>query len=98
MLVRIVRMHFLPEHTEAFTTIFDNVKSSIRSYPGCLYLELAQDTKEPTIFITYSQWDSEESLNDYRNSDFFTLVWQKTKVLFAENPQAFSYTSIHRLI
>lgn len=98
MLVRIVRIHFHPEHTETFTKLFNEIKQTIRNSPGCLYLELAQDTKEPTIFITCSHWDSEESLNAYRNTDFFKEVWQKTKILFSEKPLAFSYTVIDRLI
>lgn len=97
MLFRVVRMQFHPEHRATFLALFAEIKSTIRAYPGCRYLELAQDSKEPTIFITYSQWDSEESLDFYRQSAFFQKTWNQTKILFSEKPLAFSSSSIIQL-
>lgn len=88
--IRIVRMTFLPEKISEFLKIFEYSKEDIRNMPGCLYLELWRDLSNPNILITHSHWESEEMLNAYRRTEFFTLVWKRTKALFAEAPLVFS--------
>lgn len=90
IIIRIVRMTFLPEKTNEFQRIFEQCKNDIKSMPGCLHLELWQDTDQPNVFMTYSHWESEEALENYRRTEFFGLIWKKTKVLFADAPLAFS--------
>lgn len=90
MLVRIVKLSFKEEHIATFETIFKETKNNIRNFNGCEFLELYQDKNNPTIFFTYSYWLDESYLDTYRNSDFFKNVWQKTKVLFNNKPQAWS--------
>lgn len=90
MLIRVVRMTFRPEAVSAFLENFEANKNSIRNFPGCQYLELWEDHHSKNIFITYSHWESEEALNQYRDSELFKSVWSFTKALFSEKPQAFS--------
>lgn len=90
MILRVVRMTFQQESVPAFLENFEKNKSAIRSFPGCQHLELWQDQNSENIFLTYSHWESEESLNQYRDSELFKSVWGFTKALFAEKPQAFS--------
>jgi quinol monooxygenase YgiN len=90
MLIRIVRMTFKPETVPAFLENFEANKNSIRNFPGCEHLELWQDYSSENIFITYSHWQSQEALNQYRDSELFKSVWSFTKALFSEKPQAFS--------
>lgn len=90
MIVRIVQMQFKPENIPAFETLFAERKQQIRGFEGCRHLELWQDANNPTIFFTYSHWESEAHLNHYRFSEFFKDTWGKTKALFAEKPQAWS--------
>lgn len=90
MLIRSVRMTFESEKVEDFLRIFDQSKSKIRNVPGCTHLELHRDYTRKNIFATYSIWDSEEALNNYRDSDLFKEVWSKTKALFEKEPVAFS--------
>ncbi|MBT8285981.1 MAG: antibiotic biosynthesis monooxygenase [Flavobacteriaceae bacterium] len=97
MIVRIVKLEFKKENISSFERIFDTTKDKIRSFEGCSLLELYQDTHEPSIFFTYSQWESEEYLEAYRNSDFFKEVWSKTKGLFADKPAAWSVQKVHSL-
>ncbi|TKD66279.1 putative quinol monooxygenase [Flavobacterium sp. ASW18X] len=92
MLVRIVKLTFKEEHIPQFEAIFEATKDKIRNFEGCNFLELYQDVNSPQIFFTYSYWENEAALNTYRASDFFTGVWSKTKVLFADKPQAWSVT------
>ncbi|OEK05492.1 putative quinol monooxygenase [Roseivirga misakiensis] len=90
MLIRIVRMTFRPEERQNFLTLFDEKKEKIRHFPGCTHLELLEDYNDPNIFSTYSYWDSEADLNNYRHSDLFAEVWANTKSKFAAKPIAFS--------
>ncbi|MEA5402030.1 antibiotic biosynthesis monooxygenase family protein [Arcicella sp. DC2W] len=90
MLIRIVRMTFHEEKVENFLAIFNASKHKIRHFEGCQHLELLQDKNFPNIFSTYSYWESENHLNNYRDSELFKNVWTSTKVLFVEKPIAFS--------
>ncbi len=90
MIERIVIMTFLPEKVEEFMGIFDSSSSSIRQFSGCHGLRLLQTKEKPFQFTTYSIWESDLALENYRNSELFTSTWAKTKVLFMDKPIAFS--------
>lgn len=92
MLVRIVRMTFRPDAVDTFLTHFDDAAPRIRSFAGCRYLELWRDAETPHAFATHSHWTDAEALNTYRDSDLFRGTWSAVKPLFAERPQARSYT------
>ncbi len=83
-------MTFEKENIPSFERIFEASSPRIRSFPGCLHLELLQDKDNPRVFFTYSQWESEADLQAYRESDFFREVWGQTRQLFAERPRAWS--------
>jgi quinol monooxygenase YgiN len=89
-LIRVVRMTFRPEEVAAFLENFEAHKILIRNFPGCRHLELWQDENQKNIFVTYSHWESEDALNQYRDSQLFKSVWNFTKALFSEKPQAWS--------
>ena len=91
MIIRTVRMIFIPEKTEQFLTLFEQVAPAIRRFPGCHHLELWQDTRFSNIFTTYSHWISNEALQRYRESALFKQTWQDTRKLFAAPPVAHSY-------
>lgn len=90
MIIRIVKMTFHPEKVVEFETIFNESKQLIRNMEGCSHLELLNDVNESNIYFTYSYWESEIDLNNYRNSDVFAKVWAQTKVLFNAKPEAWS--------
>jgi len=90
MLVRIVRMTFKVGTRADFLRNFEENKLAIRNSPGCHHLELWQDEHDKNIFLTYSHWETEEALNQYRDSELFKTVWSFTKELFAAKPVAFS--------
>ena len=90
MIVRIVKMNFQADKVNDFTKLFEERKDKIRNFEGCSHLELWQDSANENIFFTYSKWQNEQCLNHYRFSEFFKDTWGKTKVLFAENPEAWS--------
>jgi quinol monooxygenase YgiN len=97
MLVRIVKLSFEPSKIEDFLEIFNINKHSIRNFEGCRLLELYNDKKESHIFFSYSYWDEEIHLENYRNSELFKSVWAKTKVLFNNKPEAWSVTKFESL-
>lgn len=97
MLIRIVKMSFDASHIEAFLNNFDANKSKIRNFKGNRFLELLRDKNNPNIFFTYSYWDSEGDLENYRQSDLFKSVWAKTKPLFNSKPEAWSVERVASL-
>jgi len=97
MIKRIVKMEFKPQEIEKFKVLFDQNKDKIRRYEGCRHLELWQDIQNKSTFMTYSYWDSEKDLNNYRHSELFKQVWSHTKVMFSDKPQAWSVASLHEL-
>ena len=90
MVVRIVKMTFRKEKIDTFLSIFETYKKAIRQQPGCTHLKLIQDIHHPEIFCTYSHWESEDDLNNYRYSATFKEVWPLTKSLFLAKPEAWS--------
>lgn len=90
MFVRIVKMSFNSTYISAFQEMFEEKKMRIRNTKGCQLLELYQDKNNPEIFFTYSYWNSEQDLENYRNSDFFKATWQQTKTYFNGKPEAWS--------
>lgn len=94
MFTRIVKMEFNSNDVPAFLANFENVKGSIRNFPGCRHLKLFRDKNDPDIFFTYSRWDSEDDLEAYRKSELFKSVWATTKKLFRSKAQAWSVDEV----
>jgi autoinducer 2-degrading protein len=90
MFVRIVKMSFHEDKVDAFLANFDEVKGHIRNFPGNRFLELYRDKNNPQVFFTYSYWDDEQDLENYRNSELFGSVWAYTKRFFNQKPEAWS--------
>lgn len=90
MIRRIVKLTFLPEHCQTFENVFRESAPIIRQMPGCRQVVMWRDVDNPCRYFTFSTWDDVVSLNAYRQTDFFTQTWAKTKALFAERPEAWS--------
>ena len=87
-------MGFDPEKIEDFLANFEANKNKIRNFEGCRHLELLRDKDNTNRFFTYSHWNDETALENYRNSELFKGIWAKTKVMFNEKPEAWSVESI----
>ncbi|MFN4027526.1 MULTISPECIES: putative quinol monooxygenase [Flavobacterium] len=94
MFVRIVKMSFHTENIPKFLENFNLIKEKIRNAPGNRFLELYQDKNNPEIFFTYSYWETEADLENYRQSALFDEVWTFTKQLFNDKPEAWSVDKI----
>ena len=90
MFVRIVKLSFHEENIPAFLENFELMKEKIRNAPGNRFLELYQDKNNKCIFFTYSYWETEQDLENYRNSELFDGIWNFTKKLFNDKPEAWS--------
>lgn len=97
MLIRIVKMNFEESKIELFLENFNQNKEKIRNFEGCNSLKLLRDKNNPSIFFTYSYWESEEHLEAYRNSELFKSVWKKTKAWFNNKPEAWSVDTVESL-
>ena len=87
-------MSFNATMIDTFKSVFETHKASIRNFPGCRLLELYQDKERPNIFFTYSYWNDEADLENYRTSELFKNVWSKTKIMFNDKPQAWSVNKV----
>jgi heme-degrading monooxygenase HmoA len=83
-------MSFHQENIPAFLENFENMKEKIRNSQGNRFLELYQDKNNPSVFFTYSFWETEQDLENYRQSALFDEVWTFTKKLFNDKPEAWS--------
>lgn len=90
MIVRIVRMHFMPDAVDEFLDVYGRTEAAILHSEGCIYLELLRDTEDPNVFVTISHWESSRALDNYRKSELFKKVWRRAKTHFSKSPQAFS--------
>jgi len=90
-------MSFHQENISKFLKNFDLMKEKIRNSEGNRYLELYQDKNNPCIFFTYSFWETEQDLENYRQSALFDEVWTFTKKLFNDKPEAWSVDKIATL-
>lgn len=90
MIVRIVKMTFIPEEVENFLQIFNEIKNKIRGFEGVVHLELLRDSKQLNVLFTYSIWENENCLENYRKSELFNTTWAKTKILFKAPAEAWS--------
>ncbi len=96
MIVRWVKLHFRESEIDSFLKNFEEIKTTIRAFEGCEFLELLQDTKDEGIFFTHSHWKSKQDLENYRNSPFFKNVWSQTKLKFSAKPEAWSTISLDK--
>lgn len=94
MFTRIVKMEFHRKNIPTFLQNFEEVKERIRNFQGCSFLELYRDKNNDAIFFTYSRWNEEQDLENYRKSELFKEVWSVTKPLFSSRAEAWSVDTL----
>ena len=97
MIVRIVNLTFREGGKADFYHLIEQVGDQIRRQPGCVHLEILEDIQRTNAIMTYSHWVDEQSLNDYRNSQFFSRVWPQIKDLLIEPAMARSYMTTKKI-
>ncbi len=94
MVTRIVKLTFQPEKVTDFLKVFEATKSQIAAFEGCESLQLMKPEGSDNVFFTVSRWQAASYLEAYRNSAFFADVWSRTKIHFADKPEAWSLEAI----
>ena len=90
MIRRVVKLTLQEDKADDFIQVFMDSKDKIVRSKGCHSVDLLQHKNQSNIFFTYSFWDSEEDLNNYRHSDLFQATWKKAKAIFSDKPEAWS--------
>lgn len=90
MITRIVKLKFQDEQVDEFLRFFDSINEQVNGFPGCYGMKLYQDVEDPTMVITYSQWENSDALETYRKSDTFETIWTHIKPWFTAKPEAWS--------
>jgi quinol monooxygenase YgiN len=96
-MIRIVRLAFKDEYRNNFLELFAERKQRIRNANGCTHLELWEDSSNVNVFYTYSIWEENDALDNYRLSELFQETWDTIKPWFADKPMAFS-TKQHTIV
>ena len=89
-ITRIVKMTFKTEHITDFANYYNSIKGKVAGQPGCNGVKLLKEIGETGVFFTYSNWDSVDDLNNYRNTDAFGEIWPTVKNWFAAKAEAWS--------
>ncbi len=83
-------MTFQPEKVNDFIGAFNSRKDLIGNFEGCSGVELLRDMNQPNIFFTYSNWQNQQALEKYRQSQLFKTTWNEVKKWFNGKPEAWS--------
>ena len=94
MITRIVRLTIQENHIDDFAVFSEQIKTTIQSFSGCSELKILHNNYKPEIFMTYSIWDNEAALNEYRKSEFFLKIWPKAKLWFSAKPSAETFSTV----
>jgi len=97
MITRLVKLTLNPLKTSKFISLFEASQEKIKSYAGCRLLKFYKDVNNPFIYFTYSEWDSEADLENYRNSEVFLSIWKEAKTCFSAPAEAWSISEFNRL-
>lgn len=93
MITRIVKLEFEPNKIDEFLVFFEEIKWKVAKQPACHGMKLLRDKANPNIIFTYSKWEDEKALNNYRDSALFSeIVWPKIKPWFKSKAQAWTVT------
>jgi quinol monooxygenase YgiN len=95
MIIRIVKLTIKKDFSGDFIDKFKEIKARISDFEGCSHLELLSDVDKSGVFFTYSHWDNENSLENYRSSPFFNGTWNTVKSMFAGKPEAWSLSQFN---
>ncbi len=94
MITRIVKLHFQEDKIADFLAFFETIKHNVNTFEGCQGMKLLRDKNTPEIVMTYSHWNNEQALENYRLSETFGEIWPKIKPWFAEKPEAWTVEEV----
>ncbi len=90
MITRIVKMNVNVLDVKKFKDLVQAYQNKILAAQGCKQVNIMCDKKIKTKFFSYSIWESEQDLENYRNSEMFKKTWNEVKQLFSSPAQAWT--------
>lgn len=75
---------------DKFKSMIQSIQDKIKAFDGCYSVNILCDKNQKNRFFSYSTWESEEDLNNYRKSEFFTEIWSDVKKMFIKDAQAWT--------
>jgi len=87
-LIRIVHLQVAPAHRAAFEAYVATKIKVVANQPGCLRATWLR--AHDGSYFTYSEWRSEEFLQQYRESATFAEIWPTLKAWFDTPARAWS--------
>ena len=84
-------MVFKPEEKERFIQLFYEKQSFIEAFEGCISVDLMVDKRNENALATWSIWQEESFLDQYRQSALFIQTWEEVKPMFSEKARAWSF-------
>jgi len=82
------------EERERFIQLFEIHREAISSMPGCQSLQIFHDLDSTCVFFTVSNWQTDDHLQQYRNSMVFKSLWPEVKSLFQSSAEAWTVNEI----
>ena len=78
MIALIVTIQIQPEHREAFMeSMLDDARGSNNDEPGCLRLDVLQDSEDPNRIHLYEVYKDQAALDAHRQAPHYTK-WRET--------------------
>lgn len=90
MITRIVKLTFQEDRIDDFIAFFDTIKSKVARFENCYGMRLLQQKNAPYVVFTYSNWQNEDALNNYRDSQLFQETWSTIKPWFGAKAEAWT--------
>ena len=81
--------------SDEFLEIFNQNKQVLAKSDGCIRLEIFKSTNDTDTYFTISNWQSEDHLEMYRQSELFKDIWSKVKPLFNNKAQAWTLNTLN---
>ena len=88
-------LNFQPDKVDEFLEIFNQNKQVLAKSDGCIRLEIFKSTNDTDTYVTISNWQSEEHLEMYRQSELFKDIWSKVKPLFNNKAEAWTLNTVN---
>ncbi len=93
MITRIVHLQFKEEFLPALLLKLPEIKNIVTAQIGCNSLKIVRAESDNRVF-TVSTWDSEQDLNNYRDSEQFKKIWSFFKPNFTSKAEAWTTVEI----
>jgi len=87
-------MKFREEEVDNFLNAFKSVEHHIRNFNGCKGLQLLQQTDDPLPFSLIACGIQKKAYITTVFSELFKNTWAKTRILFADKPEAWSLSEV----